>query len=70
MRSCEELQVFQREILQDIKCPRQLIILHVPITEKVGKKEISLGKQGQKNNITKSMKDENIQCSQRCQAFH
>jgi hypothetical protein len=41
----EVLQVFQWEILQDVKSPRQLIILHVPIIEEVEKKEISLGKQ-------------------------
>jgi hypothetical protein len=28
----EKLQVFQRKILQDIKSPRQLIVLHVSVT--------------------------------------
>lgn len=41
----EVLQVFQWEILQDVKGPRYLIILHVPTIEEVEKKGISLGKQ-------------------------
>jgi hypothetical protein len=42
----EVLQVFQWETLQNVKGPRQLIVLHVPIIEVVDKKEISFEKQG------------------------
>lgn len=65
----EVLQVFQWEILQDVKGPRQLIILHVPTIEEVEKKGISLGKQRQKNNITKGHKRRKLTMKSKMPSF-